>query len=272
MGQKSNLLTIKKIKKVGNLASLNSQSFIKGHLFLDNLLKLLKGKNIYLVKKEFQSENNNFFLNLSLFFCSRKLVDFRKRDFKKQQYSKKSIHFFKNKGIKKLFKSLFQFSKSITVNVKTVNNFLIRSDLIFLYKTFDRFNKILFPRRFSLFIDFIKMTSLFSQSNLSSNLYLYILGNIFKVLPKNKHGVFLSFLKSLFQTLVVKQSLLENSKILGVKFLISGKLKGKPRSSTSCIQVGRVPIQSVSKSVNFSKLNVYTLGGAFGFKMWVYKK
>ena len=112
------------------------------------------------------------------------------------------------------------------------------------------------------------MTSLFSQSNLSLNLYLFTLGNIFKVLPKNKHGVFLSFLKSLFQTLIVKKSLLENSKILGVKFLISGK----PRSSTSCIQVGRVPIQSVSKSVNFSKLNVYTLGGAFGFKMWVYKK
>ena len=89
MGQKSNLLTIKRTKKVGNLASLNSQGFIKGHLFLDNFLKLLKGKNIYLAKKEFQSENNNFFLNLSLFFCSRKLVDFRKRDFKKQQHSKK---------------------------------------------------------------------------------------------------------------------------------------------------------------------------------------
>ena len=45
MGQKSNLLTIKRTKKVGNLASLNSQGFIKGHLFLDNFLKLLKGKN-----------------------------------------------------------------------------------------------------------------------------------------------------------------------------------------------------------------------------------
>ena len=55
MGQKSNLLTIKKTKKVGSLASLNSQSFIKGHLFLDNFLKLLKGKNIYLAKKEFES-------------------------------------------------------------------------------------------------------------------------------------------------------------------------------------------------------------------------
>ena len=68
MGQKSNLLTIKRTKKVGNLASLNSQSFIKGHLFLDNFLKLLKGKNIYLAKKEFQSENNNFFFKSFIIF------------------------------------------------------------------------------------------------------------------------------------------------------------------------------------------------------------
>ena len=87
-------------------------------------------------------KNNNFFLNLSLFFCSRKLVDFRKRDFKKQQHSKKNIQFFKNEGIKKIFKNLFQSSKSVSINVKIINNFLTWSDLIFLYKTFDRFNKI----------------------------------------------------------------------------------------------------------------------------------
>mgnify|MGYP001987542308 CR=1 FL=1 len=59
--------------------------------------------------------------------------------------------------------------------------------------------------------------------------------------------------------------------ILGVKVLIKGRIKGKPRSNTVSIVKGLTPIQSISKNIEYSKLNVYTLNGAFGFKLWVYR-
>jgi ribosomal protein S3 len=83
------------------------------------------------------------------------------------------------------------------------------------------------------------------------------------------------FLKLLFKNLLLASKLItdENIKaILGVKLIISGKIKGKPRSTTTCIQVGSVPSQSLAKDISFSKIHVYTLYGSFGFKIWVHKK
>ena len=104
---------------------------------------------------------------------------------------------------------------------------------------------------------------------------MHLLGQIFRILPKSKHGRFLVFLKLLFKNLLLASKDFNNKglkSILGVKLIISGKIKGKPRSSTTCIQVGSVPSQSLNKDVSFSKIHVYTLYGAFGFKIWVHKK
>jgi ribosomal protein S3 len=82
-------------------------------------------------------------------------------------------------------------------------------------------------------------------------------------------------LKLIFKNLILASKDFEgkNKKsILGIKLIVSGKIKGKPRSSTTCIQVGSVPSQSLDKDVDFSKLHVYTLYGVFGFKIWIYKK
>jgi ribosomal protein S3 len=62
------------------------------------------------------------------------------------------------------------------------------------------------------------------------------------------------------------------SNVLGVKFIVAGRLLGKMRANSSRIQIGAVPTQSVDKYIEFSKLHVYTLYGAFGFKIWVYRK
>jgi small subunit ribosomal protein S3 len=60
--------------------------------------------------------------------------------------------------------------------------------------------------------------------------------------------------------------------ILGMKFSINGKLKGKPRSSTNFIKEGNLPLQSFNKEIDFAKIHSYTLMGAFGLKLWVLKK
>jgi len=130
-----------------------------------------------------------------------------------------------------------------------------------------KFLGILFARRLTFFIDFVKITSLFFQSKIFSGLYLSLLGQIFQILPKRKHTKFFSFIKFLF-TILANQ----NASILGLKLLISGKIQGKTRANSLFIHSGSIPNQTISKNIEFSKIHIYTRYGAFGFKFWVNKK
>ena len=49
-----------------------------------------------------------------------------------------------------------------------------------------------------MFIDFIKMTSLFISKEIDPKSYLYLLAQIFRLLSKKKHSRFLFFLKIFF--------------------------------------------------------------------------
>jgi ribosomal protein S3 len=55
--------------------------------------------------------------------------------------------------------------------------------------------------------------------------------------------------------------------IKGIKFVINGKIKGKTRSTSNSISFGKVPTQSVSKNIDYSKIHVFTIYGVFGFKL-----
>ena len=270
MGQKSNLLTLQKNNKQElNLQVQNSKLFLKGYVFMNKFERLLSKKNILISTKELNVESNKLFLNISLFFRSNKTLFYRRKGF----VSKKKI-VNNNTSLETLFFKNLN-SSVLSINLLNLNNYLDRDLLNAFYKSFKRFVGVLFNRRFNLFIDFLKINALFLKSKVSSKVYLSLLGQIFRILPKSKHGRYLLFLKLLFKALI---DISENSKnsfikpILGVKLLISGKLKGKPRSTVSCIQVGSVPSQSIDKNVDFSKIHVYTLYGAFGFKIWIHKK
>ena len=54
-----------------------------------------------------------------------------------------------------------------------------------------------------------------------------------------------------------------------VKFLIGGRLKGKLRKKRFFIQTGTVPVQSISKDIEFNRLHIFSKYGVFGFKLWV---
>jgi len=56
------------------------------------------------------------------------------------------------------------------------------------------------------------------------------------------------------------------SKIVGVKLLINGKLKGKLRSSSLTINKGRIGAQVLSNDIEFAKVHVNTMYGCFGFQ------
>lgn len=223
--------------------------------------------------------NNQYFLNLSLFYKSVKLTSYRKRILK--HYSKKieittsNVKTSKNSLENFFFENIaLKNNNLLSLKINIVNHSVDNLLLKLFYQKLSRFVGILFLRRFNLFVDFLKIITLFSHQKAPLNTFLYMLGQIFRVLPKRKHNRFLFFLKLIFQYLITFSSTNKISKlyqIKGVKFIINGKLQGKTRASSSCIQIGAVPIQSISKNIEFSKLHVYTIYGAFGFKIWVYR-
>jgi ribosomal protein S3 len=79
--------------------------------------------------------------------------------------------------------------------------------------------------------------------------------------------MFLERIFTIFLNLPSSDSSLSKSKIKGLKFILSGRIQAKLRSSKEIIQVGKVPSQSIEKNIEFSKIHVYTLFGAFGLKL-----
>ncbi len=272
MGQKSNLITLQNKSKSLNLVTQSPKIFLKGFTFLENFERLLYKKNITVDKKELNFESNKIFLNISLFFSSGKTLFYRKKGF--SNLERKSLDITSIKNL--IFNQFNKIDNNLlSIKVVNLNSRLNKNSLNLFYRNFRRFVGVLFNRRFNLFIDFLKINALFLHSEVSTKTYLQLLGQIFRILPKSKHGRFLVFLKLLFKNLLLASKLItdENIKaILGVKLIISGKIKGKPRSTTTCIQVGSVPSQSLAKDISFSRIHVYTLYGSFGFKIWVHKK
>jgi hypothetical protein len=270
MGQKSNVLTLRKSENSSTALASNSKTFILGFTFLNFFEKLLSNKNVLLVNKEINFEANKLYLNFSLFFRSTKVLNYRRRGFNSDK-QKISFNF---ESFNALIKNHFSLLRTNTVQLSFINlnKSADRKFLTFLFKKLKRFVGVIFSRRFNLFIDFLKLTDLFAHNKIAAKPYLFLLGQIFRVLPKRKHNRFLVFLKLLFQVIIQDKLSPYSSNIAGIKLIINGKLKGKTRSSSSCIQVGSVPVQSLSKNIEFSKLHVYTLFGSFGFKIWIHRK
>jgi len=104
--------------------------------------------------------------------------------------------------------------------------------------------------------------------------YTKMLGKIFKFLSKKLHGLYIFFIKHLFNVIlhISKRIKLHTfQKLQGLYFKISGRLRGKHRSSFKFVKVGKVPVFTITKNVSFFMDHVYTLYGVFGIKFWLFK-
>jgi hypothetical protein len=278
MGQKSNILTVRNVKSNLNLKKNNSKLFLYGFQFLELLNTLISKKDVLLTEKTLNFVNNQCFYNLELFYRTKKIVSYKnkKKMHLKNDNSPKTV-FAKQNSLLKLFSNQFKNLQSnlFVFHVKVLNNLVDKNVVLQLFRTFRSFFYVLFNRRFNLFVDFLKFTFLLYIGKIPISAYLLLLGQIFKVLPKKTHNRFLVFLELVFKFLLIKKlSSKRNiffSTIKGIKFIMNGKIRGKMRSSSKCISVGTIPIQSLDKNIEFSKTHVYTLYGAFGFQIWLYR-
>lgn len=256
MSQKSNILTIRFPNNSLDLDSIHAKQFAQAYKLVKVLKQSLEKKGILLAQSTIKIEKTSCFIKLKTFFGTQKLIKY------KNSLQKITLEKTKSFFLKKLVQDTLN-CKTILTNVIVLNHALNNDKLKKYFLEFKRFKNTLFSRQFSLFIDFVKLTSLFILQKISTLTYLEILGKIFKILPKNKHSRYFLFLEHLFK-LIIKES---KGFIKGMKLEISGKLKGKLRSSSQKISEGNISSQSVSKNLKYSQIHVYTVYGSFGIKL-----
>jgi len=274
MGQKSNLLTLRKLNPNINLNIYNSKNLINCLQLLKFLEQLFAIKGVWITEKTLNFLTNQAELTLVLYFRCSKVSSYKRRGLAplilKEKASYKSG---KNSIFVELFNKIFTKMSVNLLNFHSINlnSTLNKKLLVLFYTKTKRFVNGIFSRRFNLFIDFIKLNALLAEKKINISSYLLLLSQIFRSLSKRGHGRFLSFIKYLFKLLILETKNL-SFPIKGFKFIISGKLKGKTRSSSFLLTEGSIPIQSFSKNIEFSKRHAYTLMGAFGLKIWIFRQ
>jgi len=272
MLKKIKVTSVKKEKL--NLLVNNQTILLHGLNFLTLLENLLKKKSIIVTDSTLNLITNKIYLNVNIFFQTKKILLFKKKTLKapfkkvKPRSTKTFIPFILNQF--KMFKN-----NLIVLHFNNLNLSVNKKLLGFLYKRLKKFTFSLFSRRLNLLVDFVKVLALYSFSTIAAKIVLLFLGQIFKGLTKKQHSTFIAFLKNLAKILVTDLSrvpfLNKTNRIKGVKFLINGKLKGKTRANSILIVKGLVPAQTISANIDFSKTHVFTVYGVFGFKIWIFR-
>jgi hypothetical protein len=272
VGQKSNVLTLRKSEINLNLYRNNSLEFLYGYTFLKLIEKMFSNHKIFLTKFILNFVENKIFINFVLFFNVVKTLKMKKKSTRLmfKNTSPRALLFLKNKFCSLILKQLHILNKNLIVFCFTSINFFLKkkNDLILhIFRNFKRYVNALFPRRFRFFLDFVKLSLLFSIGKINSSFYIKILTEIFRILQKKRHARFFQFIKKFFIFLIQTK----DSNLKGFKLSISGNLKGKRRGSNKCITFGQFPLQSFNKKIEFAKSHAFTIYGTFGLKMWVYR-
>lgn len=272
MGQKANVLTLRKSEVNLNLYRNNSLEFLYGYTFLKLIEKMFSNHKIFLTKFILNFVENKIFINFVLFFNVVKTLKMKKKSTRLvfKNTSSRTLFFLKNKFCSLILNQLQILNKNLVVFCFTSINFYLKkkNDLIVkIFRNFKRYVNALFPRRFRFFLDFVKLSLLFSLGKINSSFYIKILTEIFRILQKKRHARFFQFIKKFFIFLIETKG----SNLKGFKLSISGNLKGKRRGSHKVITFGQFPLQSFNKNIEFAKSHAFTIYGVFGLKIWVHR-
>lgn len=254
-------------KRINTFGIINQNKFLITNSFLikQELTNALFRKDILVSNIDISQSNNTTALNLEAFTRTSKLLKYRKTLKKKTLNNSRSKNYSKvNNLILNSLKNQFANS-NLLINYTNINRKIDKKVLTNCFKAFRKFSTVLFSRGFNLFIDFLKIISLVDQNKINPKMFLLILGQIFRNLTKKKHTKFIFFIKTIFDNLITS----ENNNVIGIKLVINGKLMGKTRASTVKIERGSLSLNTVNSGCIAEKMHVYTLYGAFGFKIWI---
>lgn len=275
MARKANLNTIRGKRKSLSFFNCEGESnkLLHGLKMLKGLQRVMKIRNVLVVDSSLDFVSNVTHINLGLFFKASKIVKYRRKLIRK----KRSRGIIKKKVKLSTFvlrEVKFLQSSFVSLKITVLNRKVNEVQITFLTLKLKLFLNALFSRRSALFLDFIRGTSLFINDQLSTQSYLEFIGLVFKGLQKKSHSKFILFIKELF-TLIISdlefKKFDKNATLKGVKFVLNGKLKGKPRASSSFVSIGTVPESSIIEDVIYSRLSVHTLYGVYGLKMWAHR-
>lgn len=129
--------------------------------------------------------------------------------------------------------------------------------------------KLLQLRKFSkasFFKDSINsfITTLFFVA--SSKLLADVLA--FHITYLKRHNYYFNFLK---RCITILLSFSEGF-VQGIKISVTGRLNGKPRSSSKIIQLGKISLQSIESKIHYNSVSAFSSLGVFGIKVWVCEK
>ncbi len=253
-------------KRLKTFEAINKKKFLLTNSILikQEFTNALLQKDILVSTLNLSRANNNIILAINGFTRTSKLLKYRKLMTKRPTITKIK----RQTNLNKLFTGSFKNKLStdnVTINYLNLNKLIDKKILSKNFKIFRKFSTVLFSRGFNLFLDFLKVITLIEQKQINPKAFLLILGQIFRNSNKKKHTKFVFFIKTIFDTLINS----ENSNILGLKFIINGKIMGKTRASTVKIEKGALSLNTINSDCLANQMHVYTLYGAFGFKLWI---
>jgi hypothetical protein len=275
MARKANLNTIRGRNKSLSFFNCEGESskLLHGLKMLKAFQRVMKIRNVLVTTNCLDFVGNIAYITLGLFFKASKIIKYRRKLIKKRKPKNRA-----KKEIKLItfMKREIRFLQSNVVSFKIVvlNRKVDEMQVTFLTLKLRSFLNALFSRRSTLFLDVIRATSLFVDGRLSTQSYLEFLGLIFKGLQKKSHSKFILFVKELFNLIILDSEFKrfdKSAKLKGVKFVLNGKLKGKPRASSLFVSIGSVPESSIIEDIVYSRLSVHTLYGVYGLKMWAHR-
>lgn len=205
------------------------------------------------------NNHNNSFRDVNLLI--KKYLWSRKKFSKKKTYLSKIFIF-------KMFSSITKFlNNNYRIEIIFQN---LNKSLSTRLNNFDslEFRKIVIQLRpyfkASFFKEFINILLIISKNKSSSVILTRFIA--YELSNMKKHNYFLTFLKRSF--LILIKSKLCNIK--GIKLKIKGRFNGAPRSKTRVLQIGKIPLQTLSASISYNCSTSYTPNGTFGVQIWIF--
>lgn len=215
-------------------------------------------------KQLFKTQGFNLF-NFTLNFTNSILTVFLFVYAKENQHQKKNKRV-KNKNntfgfLKNSLKSLSEFMGNkfrIILKIRSIKNKPISKELsqTLFNLNFDRFK---IPEMKKLYL------ILATQQN-STELLGNFITNQLKI--TKRHNFFFSLLyKSL--AALIKQ---KDSRIKGLKIVITGRLNNTLRAQSRTLKIGQIPLMSTNTKIEYSALTSFTSNGTIGVKIWLNNK